>query len=100
VLTSRPGTCRGLPSVVVDPRSQCQQTDGGGGGTIPDSPNLTALSDSTDTGSMGLGDAVERAIKTITLNQLATCPACQRRKEVLNQFGLTVGRAVLRRLGW
>jgi hypothetical protein len=68
------------------------------GGALP--TDSVALSDLTDTDNFGLGDAVERAIKAITLNQLATCPACQRRREVLNQFGLTVGRAVLRRLGW
>jgi hypothetical protein len=54
----------------------------------------------TDSSAFLLGDAVERAIKTITLDRLAPCPACQRRREVLNRFGTRVGRAVLERLGW
>ena len=102
VLTSRPGTCRGIPSVVVDPRGECQPTDGGGGGIIPDSPNLTALSDLTDTdiSAFQLGNLVEQALKTISLNKLETCPACQRRKEVLNRYGDRVGKAILRVLNW
>ena len=99
VLTSRPGTCRGIPSVVVDPRGQCQPTDPGGG--FQDD-NTNRLSDSTDTpdSEIMLGNLVEKVIKTVTLNQLATCPACQRRKEVLNRYGSIVGRAILRRLNW
>jgi hypothetical protein len=112
ILDSRLST--GDPSLCVDDPFVEECTDGGepcppvdpdaGTGDIFADANPsdggTDAGGPTDQSAFLLGDAVERAIKTITLNQLATCPACQRRKEVLNQFGLTVGRAVLRRLGW
>lgn len=96
-----------VDGTILEFTDQCDRNgiDGGGGtGDIFADANPsdggTDAGGPTDQSAFLLGDAVERAIKTITLNQLATCPACQRRKEVLNQFGLTVGRAVLRRLGW
>lgn len=99
----------GVPQEVLWVDGVCENPDpdgGGGGGSTggPGDPQAgnagTDAGGPTDSSAFQLGDAVERAIKAITLNQLATCPACQRRREVLNQFGLTVGRAVLRRLGW
>jgi hypothetical protein len=48
----------------------------------------------------GLGDMVAEAIRTISLNTILPCGACERRKQVLNRFGERAGRAVIRLLRW
>jgi len=48
----------------------------------------------------GLGDMVAEAIRTISLNTILPCSACERRKQVLNRFGERAGRAVIRLLRW
>jgi len=48
----------------------------------------------------GLGDMVAEAIRTISLNTILPCSACERRKQVLNRFGERAGRSILRILNW
>lgn len=97
ILTSRRGPCASRPARLVDTRPQCQPQDGGGGFDDADNVNLNAQDDAN---IPQLGDLVEQAIRTITLNTLLPCASCERRKEVLNRYGERIGRAILRRLNW
>jgi hypothetical protein len=77
---------------------------GGGGGTGPTDigdPQPEPDFDVQDDGTIpGLGDMVAEAIRTISLNTILPCSACERRKQVLNRFGERAGRAVIRLLRW
>jgi len=84
--------------VNADPRSQCQQTDDGGGGFQDADTN--ALTDDDDSDMPGLGDAVAFAIKVASLGTITPCPACEVRRKVLNKFGRRLGQAALRRIGY
>jgi len=96
ILTSRTGPCASRPARLVDTRPQCAPQDGGG---FDDADNVN-LNAQDDANIPQLGDLVEQAIRTITLNTLLPCASCERRKEVLNRYGERIGRAILRRLNW
>tara|TARA_B100001287_G_C22686610_1_gene534239 strand:+ start:15047 stop:15205 length:159 start_codon:yes stop_codon:yes gene_type:complete len=37
---------------------------------------------------IGLGDIVEKTIKTVTFGKVKPCKKCNKRKEILNKFNL------------
>jgi len=95
------GPCAGLvpndPLCAFPIYRDCPQCVGFDIGDPQPEPDFDVQDDGT---IPGLGDMVAEAIRTISMNTILPCGACERRKQVLNRFGERAGRAVIRLLRW
>lgn len=58
------------------------------------------LSTEDPPGIFDFGDILKQAIKFATLNMLADCTGCERRRIILNKYGQILGRMILKHLKW